>query len=264
MVANGLQQQQNQPIQWMPKPGGGGNCPPGLEYLTQVDQILVHQVVEIFEMITPFETANRYAIKNSMGQQMYFAFEEGNACLRQCCGPRRSFTMHVVDNQNAEVMRVEREFKPCGGGAGGSCYACCDLTQEVITVEAPPGNLIGSMRQGCSWAPPKYTVLNENEEEVLKIEGPVCMMCPMLCDIDFDVVSVDGEQKVGLIQKQFSGIIKEMYTTADNFGVTFPKDLDAKVKAILLGGVFLIDFMYFEQKQQQGAGQGGMQGGGMY
>ena len=44
----------------------------------------------------------------------------------------------------------------------------------------------------------------------------------------------------GQIRKQWSGIVKEMFTDADNFGVTFPMDLDAKVKATMLGAVFLI------------------------
>ena len=35
--------------QWMQAPQAGPNCPPGLEYLTQVDQLLVHQQVELFE-----------------------------------------------------------------------------------------------------------------------------------------------------------------------------------------------------------------------
>ena len=35
----------------MPLPEGSAppGCPPGLEYLTQIDQILVHQQIEIFE-----------------------------------------------------------------------------------------------------------------------------------------------------------------------------------------------------------------------
>ena len=37
-----------------------------------------------------------------------------------------------------------------------------------------------------------------------------------------------------------------MFTDAQNFGVTFPIDLDVKMKATLLGATFLIDFMYFE------------------
>ena len=39
-----------------------------------------------------------------------------------------------------------------------------------------------------------------------------------------------------------------MFTDAQNFGVTFPIDLDVKVKATLLGATFLIDFMYFEKQ----------------
>ena len=35
--------------QWMEAPQAAPNCPPGLEYLTQVDQLLVHQQIELFE-----------------------------------------------------------------------------------------------------------------------------------------------------------------------------------------------------------------------
>ena len=50
----------------------------------------------------------------------------------------------------------------------------------------------------------------------------------------------DGSTPVGLISKQFTGLVKEAFTDADNFGVTFPLDLDVKMKAVLLGAVFLI------------------------
>ena len=35
--------------QWMAKPQGIPGCPPGLEYLAQVDQLLVKQQVELLE-----------------------------------------------------------------------------------------------------------------------------------------------------------------------------------------------------------------------
>ena len=36
-------------IPWMPAPQAPADCPPGLEYLTQIDQLLVHQQVELLE-----------------------------------------------------------------------------------------------------------------------------------------------------------------------------------------------------------------------
>ena len=36
-------------IPWMPAPQAHTGCPPGLEYLTQIDQLLVHQQVELLE-----------------------------------------------------------------------------------------------------------------------------------------------------------------------------------------------------------------------
>ena len=43
------QQPELQELQWMPMPLITLDCPPGLEYLTQVDQLLIHQQVELFE-----------------------------------------------------------------------------------------------------------------------------------------------------------------------------------------------------------------------
>ena len=39
-------------------------------------------------------------------------------------------------------------------------------------------------------------------------------------------------QEVGKITKQWSGLGKEMFTDADNFGINFPMDLDVKVRSI--------------------------------
>ena len=52
--------------QWMAVPQGIHGVPEGLEYLSQIDQLLVKQKVEVFEMLTEIETANKYKIKNSI------------------------------------------------------------------------------------------------------------------------------------------------------------------------------------------------------
>ena len=46
----GPQPAAQQPLQWMPPPGGAPpGCPPGLEYLTMVDQLIVKQQIELLE-----------------------------------------------------------------------------------------------------------------------------------------------------------------------------------------------------------------------
>lgn len=56
----------------MPMPNvAGANIPVGLEYLTQVDQLLVKQKRELLEAFIGFETKNRYSVKNSLGQKIY-------------------------------------------------------------------------------------------------------------------------------------------------------------------------------------------------
>ena len=54
------------------------------------------------------------------------------------------------------------------------------------------------------------------------------------------VLSADGETEVGKISKQWVGFVKEAFTDADTFGISFPLDLSVQVKAILIGACFLI------------------------
>jgi hypothetical protein len=54
------------------------------------------------------------------------------------------------------------------------------------------------------------------------------------------VYSPDGMTEVGRITKQWSGFAREAFTDADLFGVSFPMDLDVKIKAVMLGACFLI------------------------
>lgn len=55
---------------------------------------------------------------------------------------------------------------------------------------------------------------------------------------------MDGTQ-VGKISKQWSGLAREYFTDADHFGISFPLDLDVKMKAVMLGACFLIVIYFF-------------------
>ncbi|XP_046854127.1 phospholipid scramblase 2-like isoform X2 [Xenia sp. Carnegie-2017] len=229
-----------QPGGWMPVPVVQVDCPPGLEYLTQIDQLLIKQQVELLEAFTSFETNNKYKIQNSLGQQVYFAAEDTDCCTRQCCGSSRPFDIKILDNMQREVIHLTRPLR-----CSSCCFPCC---LQELEVQAPPGNIVGYVVQKWSICFPRFEILSATREKILTIVGPLCQ-CNLCGDIDYKVLSADGKDEVGKISKQWSGLLKEVFTDTDNFGITFPMDLDVKAKATMLGAAFLIDFMFFEENQ---------------
>ncbi|XP_017689312.1 PREDICTED: phospholipid scramblase 1 [Lepidothrix coronata] len=233
---------QNQPVMqggtiWMPIPPSIPNCPPGLEYLTQIDQILIHQQIELLEILTGFETQNKYELKNALGQRVYFAAEDTDCLTRNCCGPSRPFTIRIIDNMGREVITLQRPLR-CS-----SC--CCPCCLQEVEVQAPPGTRVGYVVQNWHACLPKFTIQDEKGMDILKITGP-CVVCSCCEDVNFEVKSLDETCTVGRISKHWTGFVKEAFTDADNFGITFPMDLDVKMKAVMIGACFLIDFMFFE------------------
>ncbi|KAG0718536.1 Phospholipid scramblase 1 [Chionoecetes opilio] len=120
---------------------------------------------------------------------------------------------------------------------------------QSIDISSPPGTPLGSIHQEWTTCTPlagKFTVRNVSDDVVLRIEGPVCAIS---CgdDVVFKVLSEDSSVQVGTITKQWRGLCAEAFTDADNFGLSVPVDMDVRTKALLLGALFLIDFMYFEK-----------------
>ncbi|KAF7236758.1 Phospholipid scramblase 3 [Varanus komodoensis] len=215
--------------------------PPGLEYLAQIDQILIHQKVELTEAFLGFEGKNRYEVRNTLGQPVFRAEEQSDCCTRHCCGSLRRFSLRLDDPAGREVLRMVRPLKCV------SCWFPCCL--QELEVQCPPGTTIGFVQQ--TWHPftPKFSIQNVEKETVLRVLGP-CFACSCGGDVNFEVLTVktrDESRGVGRIAKQWSGLVQEVFTDTDNFGVQFPMDLDVKIKAVLLGACFLIDFMFFEK-----------------
>ncbi|KAJ3665712.1 hypothetical protein Zmor_001194 [Zophobas morio] len=228
------------PANWMPMPAGiPPNCPPGLEYLSMIDQLLVHQKIELFEAITGFETKNKFKIRNTLGQDVYYAAEDSDCLVRYCCGQIRPFDMKILDNYKTEVIHFYRPL-----ACQGCCFPCCLQSMEV---SAPPGTILGTIQQEWSIFYPTFAVKDANGDTILRIEGPF-FTCSCCCnDVEFRITSADGKTDVGKITKQWSGVLREAFTDADNFSISFPLDLDVKMKAVLMGGLFLIDIMFFER-----------------
>ena len=72
--------------------------PPGLEYLSQIDNLQIEQKASLIEAVTGWDTNNKYIIMNGVGAQVYYACEETDTCMRICCSTRRAFKMHILDN----------------------------------------------------------------------------------------------------------------------------------------------------------------------
>ncbi|XP_043265677.1 phospholipid scramblase 1-like [Colletes gigas] len=218
---------------WLPP---NTTCPPGLEYLMVLDHLFVNQKVELIEAFVGFETKNKYSVVNIRGEPVFYVAEQSGICARLCLGSYRSCEFQVIDSGRREILRMVR---PCR--CESCCCPCCLQELEVYSGDT----LLGSVSQDWSLWRPSFSIRNASGETVLIIKGPWFRFC---VDVTFKVKSADGQHRVGVIKKEWGGIGREMFTDADKFGISFPVDLDVKIKAVLLGACLLIDFMYFEQK----------------
>ncbi|XP_014400096.1 PREDICTED: phospholipid scramblase 4 isoform X2 [Myotis brandtii] len=120
------------------------------------------------------------------------------------------------------------------------------LTQ--LEVQCPPGITIGFVMDHWNLCRAVYSIQNEKKENVLSVRGP-CSTYGCGSDSVFEVKAINGISNIGSIIRKWNGLMSAM-GNADHFDIHFPLDLDVKMKAMIFGACFLIDFMYFERSPQ--------------
>lgn len=195
-----------------------------MEKLTPLGTLIIQQRREWGEILTGWETKNRYAVMDDAGEEVYVAAEEGGGFFfRIFLKALRPFTIHILESQGNTVLRLERSFR---------------LYFHQLDVFSRENRCLGTVEKRFSLLRRIYTVYDETGQERFQLFGPLLRPWTFL-------IRKNGEE-IGRIAKKWSGLLKESFADADNFGVTFPAELSVIDKSILLGAVFLIDFVHFE------------------
>lgn len=197
------------------------------------EQLLVRQVKEWGEILVGFECRNRFELLGASGERIGFVAEEGTgigaALSRNFMGAMRRATLRVADASGSEVGRIEKPFR---------------WFFHRVDVYAD-GQRVGAVERRWSLLHRRYSVENSAGQEVLEILSPLFRIWTFS-------LRAEGRE-IGVIRKQWSGLLREAFSDSDTFGVEFPPiAMGNEIRKILLGATFLIDFVHFENNNRGG------------
>ncbi|HYI00172.1 phospholipid scramblase-related protein [Hyalangium sp.] len=189
----------------------------------------VRQTKEWGEILIGLEGRNRYQVVGDDGQTLFIAGEVGSGLglflLRLFLKASRPFTMELKTPGGATALQLRRPWR----------FWLSRL--EVLDGEGHP---LGSVQQRFAFFARLYDVLSPSGELLATLRGP--FFKPWTFHVE------QNGQEVGLIQKRWSGLGKEMFSDADNFGVTFGDIRDARLRTLIVAATFLLDFVHFENR----------------
>ena len=196
-----------------------------MQELARVESLAIQQIKEWGEILSGLETRNNYRVMDPSGEEVLLVGEErGSVLARLFLKAARPFTLRAVAGGETSLV-LRRPFR--------WFFSHLDILDGS-------GASVGSVTREFAVLRRVYTVRDASGAERFTLFGP------LLRPWTFQIMS-DGRE-VGLIQKRWSGLMNEAFSDADNFGVTFPPDAEPADKSLLLGAVFLIDFVHFENR----------------
>jgi uncharacterized protein YxjI len=195
-----------------------------MDKLAALDTLVIQQRKEWGEILTGWETKNKYAVLDGAGDEVYFAAEEGRSLFfRVFLKALRPFTIHILDAEGQPILRLDRPFR---------------FYFHTLEVCSPDGRRLGTVERRFSVVRRVYSVYDDTGQERFQLFGPLLRPWTFL-------IRARGEE-IGRIAKKWTGVLKESLSDADNFAMSFPAELQLNHKGVLLGAVFLIDFVHFE------------------
>ncbi len=197
--------------------------------------IRIHQIKEMAEILIDWETANRYEVldhdKNIIG---YAAEREAGFwahILRNIMRSHRTLTIGIWDNTKKLVMTGIRPF----------FFFFSDLV-----VSNDKNEKIGEIKTRFGFLKRKYDLLDSNGSLFAKIESYRWRLWTF-------TVYDTRDYEVGVITKEWGGLLKESFSDSDNFAIDLSKQTwTDEQKAILLFACLSIDLDFFEDNSSSG------------
>lgn len=193
------------------------------------DRLTVRQRKKWLEIILSFEMKNAYDVYDQHQTPVLRVQEQGSGFLslirRLFLGPFRPFQADVVDAVSGEtILHLRRPFK---------------FIFHRLEVTTPNGEKIGAIQRRWSWIRRIYVIEDAYGHVGADLFGP--FLRPWTFELRVN------QQQVGMIQKRWSGLLKEAFTDADNFGVDLQAVDDPQMKALAFAATVLIDVVHFER-----------------
>lgn len=253
--------------------------PDALEEIEKNPEVVVEQKIELLEILTGCETANRYNVylldKDKNKKFLLKCKESSSWCCRNCVPSNdRSFTLTVIhiknSNKQLDYKKNLADFaRPYQFTCGCLCRAKMigyygDENAEVGHKNSSGKKEISKNARGMGEIDERFAcgckieVRGEDGNIKYKIVGDYCQ-CGYCCriasigkcyEVDFWIYDADADittsKPVGNIHKVFKGLT-ELITDSDAYILTFPRKATAIERLLLIGSVILIDYRYYEE-----------------
>lgn len=197
-----------------------------MDALSPVEGFRIDQTLEGFEVLTSFETRNRYTVRSSAYDLLYSVVEDGSMpIVRMLLGGWRPIEASLQALTDAPDLRLESPFR---------------LYFHQGTMTEPDGSPVGKVTRRFGLLQRCYEVRDDADGSTFELAGT------LLRPWTFHVVHQG--LRVGRVVKRWNGLFREASSDADRFEADFPGDWPSRRKLLLLCALLLLDFAHFDSR----------------
>lgn len=202
-----------------------------IETLLDGNQFIIKQNKEWLEILSGFETKNKYMIMNPQKEVIGHIIEEGSGFLkiiqRFFLKSHRPFTFSIFDTEGNRLLTAHRKF----------FWFFSDLFIETENKK------FGSIHRRFAFFQKKYSLIDKHAHELFTVKSPIWRLWT------FPIYDHLGN-KMGVITKKWQGFLSEIFTDADAFLIDLTsQSLTPEQKVLLFASGISIDFDFFDNNQ---------------
>jgi uncharacterized protein YxjI len=197
--------------------------------------VLEHNRFVIREQVKLLSTTNTYDILDAQtGEPLGTAQEHVGGLVR---------ALRWVVSKHLMPARVEVREKPDDSLLFTIRRGAYLLKSRVEVLDAQ-GELVGFFRSKVLTISGGFHVYDRAGHHFAEVKG-------RWVGFDFRMVTPDGKVELGRVSKQWGGLAKELFTSADTFGVEVSPELAEQpiAKMLVLAAALAIDMIYKEESR---------------